>query len=380
MAALTAASESNVHHIQGDLLTYKCGASVVIYKGGFVGLSPDGYAKPFVPCDRFVGIAYESVTASATAGASSVRVYYEGTFNATLTATLVDIGKPCFATTDGDLAVSGHPDAFVGRIIGYVSSTVMTIRLRELFETLPNGAAENVYDYRWSGANQIIAFVKALTGTAHVGWQFHTVASGGAPTAIYDPTLGETKFTPGATSEVANIGIYSPTVFNLTKGVTFDLIGRHAAVTVAATDKIDFGLACLAASGMTATERADPQVVTTTGYTRVGYEILSDALTAYAYSGSAATIVGPSTITFPNILATNQRWEIHCRPGGACEFWTGSVVAGVETMVRRLSSNTTIVMPATGICQAHFTVVKNAATTNLVEGRIKSLRAAGSLA
>lgn len=126
-----------------ELREYPVGAAEHIYRMGFVGVDPAGYAKAFVPGDVFVGVAYEESDNSAgAAGAKDVRVYVMGDFCLALTgAAHTDTGHPVFATDDATLALTGHPDAFVGTVLhkdadaaGYV-----IVRMRTAGEKPPNG-------------------------------------------------------------------------------------------------------------------------------------------------------------------------------------------------------------------------------------------------
>ena len=96
------------------------GAAETIYAGALVGLDPGGYLKPYEPPDDFVGIAYEPADNSAGAvGAINCKVYVQGDFEYTLaSAAIKDAGKAVFATADDAIALTGHFDAYVGRIVG----------------------------------------------------------------------------------------------------------------------------------------------------------------------------------------------------------------------------------------------------------------------
>ena len=388
MAVLTAASEVPVHNLADDLLTYKCGASVVIYKGGFVGHDMGGYAKPLVPPDDFLGIAYESVTASATAGASTVRVFHGGVFDFTLTGvTQIDVGKPVFATNDGTISLTGHPDCFVGRIIGVQATGIAKILLRKPFEKIATGEVDGVYDMNWSGAKcisspTVLAIIDASEGLAvGDGWTSHLVGATGSPTLSYNVTLGETIFTPAVAAEVGNVGIRTPHCFNITKGIKFDLIGRLGVVGVSTTH-LDFGIGALSTTGMSITQFVDPYGVQTAGYKRAAVRITSTtpATVASAYSGVAAEVAASYTIApMVNSLTLNQRYVLIARPAGTFEIWGGSVVAGSCTMAKPTTEPTWATTITTGIFCGFFNVAKVSADATQTLAYVKNLRVSGAL-
>ncbi len=83
--ALTANREVD-HYIDQELRSFQVAASAQLYKGGFVGLTSGGYARPLTAGDPIVGIAYEEMDNSSGAdGDVAVRVYTLGDFGVTLT-------------------------------------------------------------------------------------------------------------------------------------------------------------------------------------------------------------------------------------------------------------------------------------------------------
>ncbi len=69
--ALTANRDVD-HYVDQELRTFPLAAGVKVYRGAFVGLRPDGYARPLVEGDRFCGIAYQE--GDNTGGASGGKV------------------------------------------------------------------------------------------------------------------------------------------------------------------------------------------------------------------------------------------------------------------------------------------------------------------
>ena len=67
------------------LRSFELAAAALVYRASAVGRDPSGYAKPFVVCDKFLGLADGKVDNSAgAAGAKSVSLYVEGDFALTI--------------------------------------------------------------------------------------------------------------------------------------------------------------------------------------------------------------------------------------------------------------------------------------------------------
>jgi hypothetical protein len=128
-----AANADRSRFVDQELREYPVAASEHVYRGSYVGVNPAGYLKTFVPGDEFVGIAYEEAdNSSGAAAAINCQVFVQGDFSLTLTsAALTDVHKPVYATDDNALSLTGHPDAYVGRIVHYITtSTAPTARGR----------------------------------------------------------------------------------------------------------------------------------------------------------------------------------------------------------------------------------------------------------
>ena len=135
-------ANANINHfVDQELREFPVAAAVHVYRGARVGLDPAGYLKPFVPGDLFAGISYEEGdNSSGAAGAKKCRVYVLGDFELTITGVaLTDAGAPVFATADNTQALTGHPDAYMGRVVHYLSSNLALVRLRAWGEKPPNG-------------------------------------------------------------------------------------------------------------------------------------------------------------------------------------------------------------------------------------------------
>lgn len=119
------------HYIDQELRSFQVAAGVHVRKGGFLGLTPGGYAHPLAAGDPFVGLAFEEMDNSDGAdGAVSVRAYTLGDFGHALTgATAADIGRPVFASTDDTLTFSGAGNSYVGLAEDVPSADEIILRL-----------------------------------------------------------------------------------------------------------------------------------------------------------------------------------------------------------------------------------------------------------
>lgn len=147
MTALTEDRDLN-RMVDQELREYGVLAAETIYKGSLVGRHPAlGYVKAFKICDEFLGVAYENANNSAGSSGDTdgrtlgtvdqeglVRLFTEGDFTMTLASVAVtDIGKAVFAQDDGSIALTGHWDGFVGRIIAIDKANTPIVRLKEPF-------------------------------------------------------------------------------------------------------------------------------------------------------------------------------------------------------------------------------------------------------
>jgi hypothetical protein len=119
------------HYVDQELRSYRVAGGVHVFKGGFVGIGGNGYARPLVAGDLCAGLAYEE--ADNTAGSDgdvSVRVMTLGDFEHDLIgATLSDIGRPVFAGSDDGLTFSTGSGSFVGYVQDWVSANRILLRL-----------------------------------------------------------------------------------------------------------------------------------------------------------------------------------------------------------------------------------------------------------
>jgi hypothetical protein len=116
--------------VDQELRTFRVKGSTHIFKNGFVGLTPAGFARSLVAGDAFVGVAYEEMDNTGADGAKTVRVYTLGDFEHTLSgAAQADVGRPVFASADDTLTFVGDGNSFVGWVQDFTSTNTILLRL-----------------------------------------------------------------------------------------------------------------------------------------------------------------------------------------------------------------------------------------------------------
>ncbi len=164
--ALSANQEVD-HFIDQELRSFQVAAAAHVYKGGYVGLTAAGHARPLVAGDPFIGIAYEEMdNTSGLAGALSVRVYTLGDFGVPLAGSAVaDIGRAVFASADDALTFTGNANSYVGVVEDVITAGEIILRIdpnRRFIKTITH-AVEDL------GAGIDIA-ARAIHGFATQGW------------------------------------------------------------------------------------------------------------------------------------------------------------------------------------------------------------------
>jgi hypothetical protein len=365
--ALTANAEVD-RYVDQELRKFLVGASVHIYKGALVGTDPAGYLKAFVPGDVFRGIAYEecdNTIGAATAGAKSCRVFQVGDFSYTLTsAAQSDCGKPAFATADNAIALTGHPDAYVGRIVCYVSANLVIVRLKALGEKPPNGVGS--VEQTLVG-NEIWTTTGATAGTVNLGNGFEAksiLGPGIAPVGGEDAAI---NLVFDATAEVALASIRAPLAnLPVDKGITmdFDFVasdsGDHAALD------IDIGLG----TALTVNSEADIDHADMAQLAAFHIDGASDNI--LAQSDNATTDVAAVDTTIDNDSATDvpTHGKIIVRPAGTVEFW----IAGA-----RVLATTVFAVLSTSVL-APFVNVEKTSNDTTCTVTVRNLRVAGGCA
>lgn len=128
--ALTANRDVD-HYIDQELRSFKLAASANVFKGGFVGITTGGYARPLVAGDEFVGIAYEEADNSSGAdGDVSVRVYTLGDFGHALSgAAITNLGDAVYASADDTLTFTSASNSYVGVVVDAPLSGQIILRI-----------------------------------------------------------------------------------------------------------------------------------------------------------------------------------------------------------------------------------------------------------
>lgn len=329
--ALTANAEVG-RYVDQELVSFPVGAAQHIYKGGLVGVDPAGNAKPFEVCDEFVGIAYEEIDNSAGAAAAlNCRLFAIGDFEFTLTGVAAtDIGKPVFATADDAIALMGHPDAWVGRVVRYEAANLAIIRLKGLHE-------------KW---------------TPEVGGGFEIRepclryleepgAAGGDAEFVRGPVLLSTALGLGVTNvggegngwnldfdavdEIAHASCETKEVFPGDQGISFGIEAYvpTAGIGPAALD-LDFGLVSAPTTGI----RTD---VPTAAQAAVFHMNGADT-TLLARTDNATTDTG-EVDTLSDVSGTAyEKYRINVRKNGTVEFWQNGVRLLPDTAFAVLST------------------------------------------
>lgn len=357
-----------------EIATYPVGAAVHIYLGGLVGIDPAGYAKAFVPGDVFVGQANaEADNSSGAAGAINVDVIQAGNIEFALTSVAyTDAGRPVYATADDAIAFSGHPDAYVGRVVAKSATNKAVIRLKAPGEKAPNG--DGCVDMLIDFAQVLVANQDEGTATLKVGGSaIKTAAIGAGLTAgttgfLHNEATGELRMLIDNDNEAENLTIETPQVLNITKGATFDITIKLEAAGGAATDDLDFGLMGLS-GGITATERADMNA-TTSGLLSALFHVDTNGLDLKFSSDDNAAPVTATDTTVDLVLQTAVNCKIIVRPTGAVEVWVGGT---------RYLSSTAFSVGASGLLAGIVNIEKSTGT-GVPEVRVRKLRAAGALA
>lgn len=366
--ALAAAAEVNRFTDQ-DIREFPMAASVKIWKGALVGLHPiSGLAKPYEPPDYFAGVAYETVdNSSGAASADNVRVFVKGDFEMTVTGVGdEDSGKAVYAVSDDPLTASqllftGHPDAFVGRIVHKHATNEAVVRLRGWMEApdrRDDGALEFVYDA------QPVDLTGAVAGTSSPcgDWTAHSVLGLGS---TQDQAQGALSLAFDATAEVAQASIETPVCMSITKGISFEMVLNLEDIGDNAALDIDWGLGNV----LDATTRANMDDGTLTQHVR--FHMNGASANILAESDDGTTDVAAADTTIDNVVTagSRKRFNIIARPDLSCELWIDEV---------QVLTSTSFLL-ASGLFAAFFNMEKTSNDTT-AEGVISYARAAGGRA
>jgi hypothetical protein len=182
-----------------------------------------------------------------------------------------------------------------------------------------------------------------------------------------DDTTGELEMLHSNDSQAQNITLKTQQVFNITKGITFEMVGRNKTAGGSATEEFSFGLA--GGITLTTTQEAD-MLDTTASYLYALLYMYTNALSIFAGSDDNTTLVAPVDTLIDNSLTVNKRKKVLVRPGGAVEFWIDGV---------RVLPDTVFAVGAAGLLAGIINSEKDA-VAGLPEHRIRSVRVAGAIA
>jgi len=366
--ALTANGNLGVMPDQ-KLRQYPVAAAVHIYRDGIMGLDPAGMLKPFVPGDELVGLAYEEIDNSAgAAAAKKCRVRGECDFPFALSgAANLDAGRAVYATADDAIALIGHPDAFLGRVLHKDADAAnsVIVRMKNVNRWTPadTGALEflfiggpvNPTGQAGAAADFVQPSGMIASSVVGLGVTQALVAGGGA------------DLTFDATSEVADASLRTPAVLLASKGVTFHGI-LHATVLAADTSaEFDWGLETLTD---TAASRATPTGIN--ALTDIAlFNMVGNAADINAQSDNGTTDVAPTDTTVDNVVTAvtgEKEFHVIVRPSGAVEFWIDRV---------RVLATTTFAVATTALLGGIVNMVKTVGTV-VPAMRIRKLRVCGA--
>jgi hypothetical protein len=343
----------------------------IIYRDGFVGIDPAGYAKAFEVGDRFVGIAYESVDNSGgSAGDEFCRVYHQGEFEHALTSNAIaDHGKAVYATDDETLSLQGHPDAFVGRILHQDADTSgnVIVRLRgpyDMLTTSDKGHIEADLNF-----NEAFNLTGAASSTAIInnGWECKAILGLGNVqidgTAALNPAM---KLQFDAVAEVALASLRTWPLFSVAGGITFEATMHVEGIGDDAALDIDWGL------GSELTTNSEADIDHADMAQLACFHMNGASANILAQSDDATTDVAATDTTIDNVAtdaaASFKDFKIIVRPSGSVQFWIDG---------SRVLSGTTFAVLSTAVLQGWVNVEKTSNDT-VCELNICRLRVAGA--
>ena len=326
MTAL-AANRNLVRQAQAELRGFDVAAGEHIYRNALVGLSVAGYLKAFEPCDLLVGVADgEADNSSGVAGDTAMtagkhgrcNVWVAGEFEHALSgAAQGDGGRAVYATDDATLSFTGHPDAFVGRVMRYISSGVALIRLKE------PGERPGPNDF---GSIEIAEAWPTLASMASGGSQrmLDYVAANGSGIECSDPGA---LVAFDAVSEAAQASIETGEIFPVAGGITYEC-ELYATTLVAAALDLDFGLG----TALTSNTRPDLDHADTVDLACFHMDGTTSSLALIeVQSDNDVTDTGQVDTGLVNAVAVAKKFRINVRPDGTAEFYVDGVAVATAT-------------------------------------------------
>lgn len=303
-------------YVDQELRQRKVMAAKRIYKGALVGLSVDGYAKPFEPGDVFAGVAYEEQdNTSGASGDKSVRVFVQSDFEMTLTGVSEsDAGKAVFATDDDAVALIGHFDGYVGRVVHKSGTDLAVVRLDV-------GGKPSDRDH--GGREVVFDFAKPFTATGATAGNLVTtdgarlVSALGLGVTHVEDANGAADLEFDAVAEIAQASIEVAEVFAVNKGVKLEARLHSPAIGDDAALDMSWGLI----AGITANSRASIVHADATDF--AGFHMNGNSANIMARSDDATTDTGEIDSTVDNVTTPGSYKEfvVIVRPAGTVELW-----------------------------------------------------------
>ena len=417
MAALTGNYKAMPETVESRFGTFLVVPGAHCYGGGFAGLLPSGLVRPFVPGDECIGWFYGEAnntdgtsttppaysenanqfgdvyqvanTANTTfsGGASLLRtkqsvakvVMFDSTVEIRLAyaaLTTADIGKVVYATTDnpGDIALVGHPDAMIGRIVNNPLSGQISIRCKRQGE-VPLVSDRGSIDMNFNMAH---AFANQVTsgGETYVqGYRLDAIGAGITAGAGLLPLAGKSgaiTMVLDNDNEAQNITLQTPELFDAAKGLTMEVELHINVLGPTATTDFDFGLMTAASSSITDAIRADMDVATA-AIGQLKCHVDGDSANILAGSDDNSTLVANVDTLSDNVTTIDTGYKnflFIIRPSGIGEIW-----------INKVRVLTTTVFSCIGVLATFWAGIINlekSTGTNVSVANIRKLRVAGA--
>lgn len=332
LSALSANADVD-RYIDQDVRSYPVASGEHIYRSGWVGTTPAGYLKPFEPGDLFAGLAYEEAdNSSGSDGTIECRVYTIGDFEVTLAS--VDArhtGRAVYATADDAVAMTGHPDAFIGRVVRKVATNKALVRLRAAGER--PSAGEGSIDLSITG-HENFAATGAAAGTTSVGG-FDLKSILGTGWVCNDGEDGGIKGDFDATAEVALCSLRTRNdCLPIDKGLTmdFDLCVADKGDDAALDIDAGFGTA------LTTNSEADIDHADMVQLACIHMDGNSDNVLFQSDDNTTDVAAVDTTVDNDSTTDTFKHYKIVVRPSGAVELWVDGVRKLATTNFTMLST------------------------------------------
>lgn len=366
----TAATANNnwTYTDEQDVREFPVQASTTIYRDTFVGTDPAGHLGPHVPGFTVLrGVSTEQVDNSAGAAAAKYcDVRTRGDLQVTIASVGVgDIGKPVFATDDSTAALTGHPDAFVGKIINKLDTNTALVRLKQFDEKPPNGVGS--IELVLTGFENFEA-TGATAGTLGAGG-FELESILGLGISMNDAEDGGIKMEFDGTSEAAlNSVRLRNDPLPVDKGLSFEVELCVTAHSGSGSD-LDFGFG----TALTTNSEADVDHADMAQLACFHQDGGSDNI--LAQSDDATTDVAVVDTTIDNDASTDvpKKYKITVSPTGVVRFWCDSGAGYV-----RLLSGTAFQLLSTAVVSAFVNAEKTSTATAVYIFR--KLRVCGGVA